>query len=192
MGDLDCWVIRHAIAKLAAVRKESPETIFALNLSGIAFSDAHLVDYVSAQLAQHGLPGSAIVFEITEQVAIHHMQGANAIMRMLMELGCRFALDDFGSGFSSFSYLKQLPVSFIKIDGAFVENLATDPADRAIVTSIAQIARAVGSATIAEHVRNAETLGVLREIGIDLAQGYYLGAPQIDVGAEEAFHAQTL
>lgn len=192
MGDLDYWVIRHAFAKLAEVRKELPATVFALNLSGIAFSDARLVEFVSEQLAQHGLPGAAIVFEITEQVAIRHMQGANAIMRMLMDMGCRFALDDFGSGFSSFSYLKQLPVSYIKIDGAFIENLASDAADRAIVTSIAQIARAVGSATIAEHVRDAQTLAVLREIGIDLAQGYFLGGPQIDVGAGEAFHAHTL
>jgi diguanylate cyclase (GGDEF)-like protein len=185
MGDLDYWVIRNAFAKLAEVRKERPEIVFALNLSGIAFSDSRLVQYVAEQLDQYELPGSSVVFEITEQVAIRHIQQATIIMQALIDMGCRFALDDFGAGFSSFNYLKQLPVSFIKIDGAFIENLASDPADRAIVTSIAQIAHTIGTQTIAEHVRNEETLAILREIGIDLAQGYFLGRPRIDLRSPE-------
>jgi EAL domain-containing protein (putative c-di-GMP-specific phosphodiesterase class I) len=155
--------------------------VFALNLSGIVFSDARLVEYVEEQLARFGIPGSAIVFEITEQVAIRYIEDANTIMRRLIDIGCQFALDDFGSGFSSFNYLKQLPVSYIKIDGAFIENLATDKADRAIVTAIAQIARTVGTKTIAEHVRNEETLAMLAEIGIDYAQGFYLGRPRVEL-----------
>ena len=95
-----------------------------------------------------------------------------------MGVGCRFALDDFGTGFSSFNYLKRLPVDFIKIDGAFVENLATDEADRAIVSSIADIGRALGTATIAEHVLDEETLRFLRKVGIDYAQGYFIGRPK--------------
>ena len=178
MGDLDFWVIRHAFEKLAQVRETRPEVVFALNLSGIVFSDERLVGYVGEQLKRFGVPGSAVVFEITEQVAIRYMEDANAIMRQLIEMGCRFALDDFGSGFSSFNYLKQLPVDLIKIDGSFIENLANDPADRAIVTSIAEIARTVGMKTVAEHVGDAETLEILRRIGIDYAQGYFIGRPR--------------
>jgi diguanylate cyclase (GGDEF)-like protein len=180
-GDLDYWVIRNAFEKLAEVRETRPDIVFALNLSGIVFSDARLVEYVEEQLARFGIPGSAIVFEITEQVAIRYIEDATTIMLRLINVGCQFALDDFGSGFSSFNYLKQLPVSYIKIDGAFIENLATDPADRAIVTAIAQIARTVGTKTIAEHVRNEETMAMLGEIGIDFAQGFFLGRPLVDL-----------
>jgi EAL domain-containing protein (putative c-di-GMP-specific phosphodiesterase class I) len=180
-GDLDYWVIRHAFEKLARVRQTQPEIVFTLNLSGIVFSDSRLVEYVDEQLDRWGIPGTSIVFEITEQVAIRYIEDATTIMRRLIDMGCRFALDDFGSGFSSFNYLKQLPVSYIKIDGAFIENLATDEADRAIVTSIAQIAKTVGTETIAEHVRNEETLAILDEIGIDYAQGFFLGRPRVEL-----------
>jgi len=178
MGDLDFWVIRHAFEKLAKVREDRPDVVFALNLSGIVFSDERLVGYVEEQLEQFGVPGSAVVFEITEQVAIRYIEDANSIMRRIIEMGCRFALDDFGSGFSSFNYLKQLPVEFIKIDGSFIENLANDPADRAIVTSIAEIARTVGMRTVAEHVGDERTLAILGEMGIDYAQGFFIGRPR--------------
>jgi EAL domain-containing protein (putative c-di-GMP-specific phosphodiesterase class I)/GGDEF domain-containing protein len=181
IGDLDCWVIRTAIQKLASIRRTRPDVLFSLNLSGIGFSDPRIVDYVIEQLEVTGVPGSAIVFEVTEQVAIRYIDDANAIMRALMEVGCRFALDDFGSGFSSFNYLKQLPVSFLKIDGAFIENLANDATDRAIVTSIAQIAEALGTETIAEHVPDQETLRILNSIGIHYAQGYYIGRPATSI-----------
>jgi diguanylate cyclase (GGDEF)-like protein len=181
IGDLDCWVIRTALRKLASIRRSRPNVLFSLNLSGIGFSDPRIVDYVIEQLEATGIPGSAIVFEITEQVAIRYIDDASAIMRALMDVGCRFALDDFGSGFSSFNYLKQLPVSFLKIDGAFIENLANDATDRAIVTSIAQIAGALGTETVAEHVPNQETLKILESIGIDYAQGYYIGRPAMSI-----------
>ncbi|RKZ05373.1 hypothetical protein DRQ32_12545, partial [bacterium] len=176
-GDLDFWVIRTAFEKLAKIRRKRPDVVFSLNLSGIVFSEPRMIDYVAEQLEASGLPGSAIIFEVTEQVAIRHIEDANTIMRALIDFGCRFALDDFGSGFSSFNYLKQLPVSFLKIDGAFIENLARDEADRAIVTAIAQIAVAVGTKTIAEHVPDEPTLKILEEIGVDFAQGYYIGRP---------------
>jgi diguanylate cyclase (GGDEF)-like protein len=184
MGDLDCWVIRTAFQELAKIRRQRPEVIFSLNLSGIVFSDPRIVDYVIEQLSETGVPGEAVVFEVTEQVAIGHIKDASEIMKALRKVGCRFALDDFGTGFSSFTYLKQLPVDFLKIDGEFIENLAEDEADRAIVTSIAEIGRALGTATIAEHVVNQETLDILRDIGIDYAQGYFIGRPKASISQE--------
>jgi diguanylate cyclase (GGDEF)-like protein len=178
MGDLDCWVIRTAFQRLAEVHQTRPDVVFSLNLSGIVFSDPRIVDYVIEQLDATRISGEAIVFEVTEQLAIRYIEDANHIMEALMGVGCRFALDDFGTGFSSFNYLKRLPVDFIKIDGAFVENLATDEADRAIVSSIADIGRALGTATIAEHVLDEETLRFLRKVGIDYAQGYFIGRPK--------------
>jgi diguanylate cyclase (GGDEF)-like protein len=181
MGDLDCWVIRNAFRELATVHASRPDVVFSLNLSGIVFSDPRIVDYVLEELADTQLPGTAVVFEVTEQLAIRFIEDANHIMDALMDVGCRFALDDFGTGFSSFTYLKRLPVDFLKIDGAFIENLAEDEADRAIVTSIAEIARALGTATIAEHVVNPRTLEILGEIGIEYAQGYFVGRPMASV-----------
>lgn len=181
MGDLDCWVIRTALQELARILETRPEVVFSLNLSGIVFSDPRIVDYVIEQLGETGVPGPSVVFEVTEQVAIGHIKDASQIMEALRGVGCRFALDDFGTGFSSFTYLKQLPVDFIKIDGEFIENLAEDEGDRAIVTSIADIGRALGTATIAEHVVNQETLDILREIGIDYAQGYFIGRPKAEI-----------
>ena len=160
--------------------------MFSLNLSGIVFSDPRIVDYVIEQLEVTGVPGSAIVFEVTEQVAIRYIDDASAIMRALIDVGCRFALDDFGSGFSSFNYLKRLPVSYLKIDGSFIENLANDATDLAIVTSIAQIAGALGTETIAEHVPNQETLKILEGIGINFGQGYYLGRPATSITRKPA------
>ena len=106
MGDLDCWVIRTAFRHLAEIHETRPEVIFSLNLSGIVFSDPRIVDYVIEQLAETGIPGSAIVFEVTEQLAIRFIEDASHIMEALMGVGCRFALDDFGTGFSSFTYLE--------------------------------------------------------------------------------------
>lgn len=177
MGDLDFWVMRNALAQLAAAREEDPDLVFALNLSGIAFSDDRLVAFVAEQLDLHGLPGEAVVFEITEQVAVRFIEEASEMMHQLIALGCQFALDDFGAGFSSFNYLKRLPVAFLKIDGSFVESLADDPADRAIVSSIAQLAQAMGTRTVAEHVPDDRTMVLLAELGIDFAQGYHLGEP---------------
>lgn len=177
MGDLDFWVMRNALAQLAAAREQDPDLVFALNLSGIAFSDERLVDFVAGQLEQHGLPGEAVVFEITEQVAVRFIEDASEMMHQLIALGCQFALDDFGAGFSSFNYLKRLPVAFLKIDGSFIENLVDDPSDRAIVSSISQLAQAMGTRTVAEHVPDDHTMELLAELGIDFAQGYHLGEP---------------
>ena len=116
-------------------------------------------------------------FEITETAAISNMIVARKFISTLKELGCRFSLDDFGSGLSSFGYLKILPVDYLKIDGMFVKNIADDPIDRAMVKSINEIGQVMGMQTIAECVENEKIKGMLREIGVDYAQGYGIGKP---------------
>ena len=118
-----------------------------------------------------------VILEITEQVAVRHLVQARGLIREIMALGCRFALDDFGAGFSSFNYLKHLPVDYIKIDGGFIKNMANDRVDQAMVKSIIQIANAVGKQTIAEYVQDGETLAMLGELGVNYAQGFYIGKP---------------
>jgi len=117
------------------------------------------------------------VFEITETSAIADMEQAREFAERLTRLGCRFALDDFGAGFSSFHYLKHLPIDYLKIDGEFVRGLASSPADRVVVKAMVDIARGLGMKTIAEFVEDAETVTLLRELGVDYSQGYHHGRP---------------
>jgi EAL domain-containing protein (putative c-di-GMP-specific phosphodiesterase class I) len=124
------------------------------------------------------LPHSAICFEITETAAIANFGKAMNLISELKALGCGFSLDDFGSGMSSFGYLKHLPVDHLKIDGAFVRDIATDPIDRAMVEAINKVGHVMGITTIAESVENPETLAILKEIGVDYAQGFGIARPE--------------
>lgn len=151
---------------------------YAINLSGTSLNDDGLLDFIDAQLACYGVHPGAICFEITETAAIGNLLKARVFMQEVKKRGCRFALDDFGSGLSSFSYLKNLPVDFLKIDGSFVREVATDPIIRAMVTSINEVGHVMGIETIAEYVENASILQQVRDIGIDYAQGYAFGMPQ--------------
>jgi diguanylate cyclase (GGDEF)-like protein len=188
MVDIDHTVIRKAFEALAGCRRCGHDLRFTINLSGYVFNDTKLVDFIDEQLKEHGLDPSAVVLEITEQVAVRHLGQACGLIHDLMAIGCRFALDDFGTGFSSFNYLKHLPVDYIKIDGGFVRNMVHDNVDQAMVKSIIQVARTVGKQTIAEYVQDEETLAMLRELGVDYAQGYFLGKP----GAVLLNESQTL
>lgn len=180
MCEVDRWVIGASIRKLAEVRRQDPETSFAVNLSGSAFTDGRLAEFVLGQLEQHGVPASALMFEITEQVAVGSFSEAVPQIRRLMEAGCTFAVDDFGTGYSSLSYLKRLPVQYIKIDGSFIQRLAVSRVDQSIVRAIADIARIMGKQTIAEFVGDEATRQIIREFGIDYAQGYLIGKPGPD------------
>lgn len=177
MLDIDHWVIRNAIKSLADFRNMGADTKFCINLSGHIFEDPNLVHSIQDSLGKYGLPASSVVFEITEQVAIRYLDSANRSMCELMDMGCRFALDDFGTGFSSLTYIKRLPVDYIKIDGSFIENVSTDSIDQAMVKSIVTIAQTIGKKTIAEYVQDAKSLKMLRKLGADYAQGYYIGEP---------------
>ena len=177
LAEIDRWVISHALQTLAAFRAEGRNICFSINLSAQGLEDAALLELVGELLQQHRLPPEAVVFEITEQTAVRYLDHARHVLQGLVALGCRLALDDFGKGFSSLSYLKHLPVEFIKIDGAFVCNLGDDPIDQAMVRAIVQVAQALGKRTIAEFVQDARAVQLLREAGVDYLQGYFIGRP---------------
>jgi diguanylate cyclase (GGDEF)-like protein/PAS domain S-box-containing protein len=177
---IDRWVVRNALALIAS-RLGSSEPVpllsCAINLSGMTFGDADFVDYVRRQFEIHQVPPEMICFEITETSAITNLPSAKRFIQALKKLGCRFSLDDFGTGMSSFSYLKHLPVDFIKIDGSFVTEILNSKIDRAMVEMIVHVARVMGKRTVAEFVESNEILETLREIGVDYAQGYAIGKP---------------
>ena len=177
MAEIDRWVIQRALQALADFRATGRDITFTINLSGQSLEDLSLLTLVREQLAHHQLPATCVIFEITEQSAVRYMDKAQLLIQGLVELGCRFALDDFGTGFSSFSYLKDLPVDFIKIDGSFVKNMARNTIDETMVMSIIQIARSLGKQTIAEFVQDERTITLLKESGVDFLQGYYVGVP---------------
>jgi diguanylate cyclase (GGDEF)-like protein/PAS domain S-box-containing protein len=177
---LDRWVVKTAFRALAeAQRREvSRPVLFALNVSGQALGEEEFLAFVVEQITETGVDARRICFEITETAAISKLDASIHFITVLKEKGCRFILDDFGSGLSSFSYLRDLPVDFLKIDGEFVQTMLEDRVKRAMVESINQIGHVLGLQTIAEWVENRQTLDLLKTLGVDYAQGYWLCRPQ--------------
>ena len=175
---IDRWTVRRSMEYLAQLHHENIETQFAINLSGRAIEDRELLNMIQSILNDTELNPASLTFELTETAAIANLQAARKFIGQLKDLGCRMALDDFGSGFCSFTYLKHLPVDTLKIDGAFVQSLAHTKVDQAMVQSMNQIAHALGKTTVAEFVENQETLQLLKDYGVDFAQGHYLGRPR--------------
>ncbi len=177
--EIDKWVIFSAIETLAEQRKTLPHLRYSINLSGQTLSDHTVCELILDKLTHSGLDPAALTFEVTETVAIADMALAVAFLAQLQRMGCRTALDDFGSGLSSFAYLRDLPVDSVKIDGRFVKNLAENPVDQAMVKAMNEIAHALGKKTVAEFVENEECYQLLKQYGVDYAQGYHLGRPDI-------------
>ncbi len=177
MPQLDTWIVGRALAKLGELHRAGNRVTFSINLSGQTIDAETLVPMFKRSLTEHAIDPQFVIFEITETSAIANVQGARRLIDEMRDIGCRFALDDFGIGFSSLNHLKHLPVDFIKIDGQFVQDIVTDPIDRTIVTSINDIAHSLGKRTIAEFVESREILEMLRECGIDYAQGHYIASP---------------
>lgn len=166
---------------LAARREQSPlapPLQLSINLSGPSIADDDLLQFVRDALQKYQIDPQQLCFEITETAAITHLSNAIFFIREMKEIGCRFALDDFGSGLSSFGYLKTLPVDFVKIDGIFVKDILEDEVDLAMVRSINDIGHLMGKKTIAEFVENQKIADVLRNVGVDYAQGYGISRPR--------------
>ena len=172
---IDRWVVQRA-ARLARDRRVE------VNLSGQSIGDDRLTDLIESELRSSGADPANLVFEITETTAARDLGRARELADRLTSVGCGFALDDFGTGYGSFTYLKHLPVSYLKIDMEFVRDLPTDPADRQVVRAIVDVARNFGIKTIAEGVESQATLDLLVELGVDYAQGYHLGRPAVVSG----------
>jgi len=172
MPEMDRWVLRRSFELLAGACGEMRQATLFINLSALSLrEEAGMQTYILQQARELGIEPARICFEITETAAVAHLAAGVQFMRDLRQHGFRFALDDFGSGMSSFAYLKTLPVDFLKIDGAFVRDMAHDPVDRAFVETIHRIGRLMGKQTIAEFVENEALLALAREIGLDYAQG---------------------
>jgi diguanylate cyclase (GGDEF)-like protein len=178
MAEIDSWVATNAIAALAEYRKKQPGLRFSINMSANAFETEDLADIVQLNLEKHGVPANAIIIEITESLAVRHLSYVEQQMAALRRLGCELALDDFGTGYSSFGYLQRLPMDYIKIDGCFIRDLVKNPVDQKMVRLIGEIGREAGMRTIAEYVKDGPALALLGELGIDFAQGYYIGRPE--------------
>lgn len=180
MVKLDRWVIKTALIKMAEVYKQKPGTTLgcSINLSGQSFCEPGFLEYLIDQVLNSGLPAEKICFEITETVAVSNLSQAIDFMQAVKQIGCKFSLDDFGSGMSSFTYLKNLPVDYLKIDGYFVKTILDNKIDRAMVESINQIGQVMGLKTIAEFVENDAILEELRKIGVNYGQGYGIGKPE--------------
>jgi len=177
MSEIDFWMIRNVAKAYAEESVSNSRLKLAINLSANAFEDDNLTEYIEKTFAEFGVKPSNIIIEITESLAIRRPTHVDQQIKALRELGCEFALDDFGTGYSSFSYLQKLHFDYIKIDGAFVQDLPDNPVDQKMIKMIAEIGREAGMKTVAEYVRNAESFSLLCELGVDLAQGFFIGRP---------------
>lgn len=184
---IDYRVLELAFSYLAGMAETAPEVSLSVNLSGAHIGDDSLFQWLERIFQEQGVSPEQLIFEITETTAVHDLLRAKTFMESLKALGCRFALDDFGVGFSSFAHLQALPVDIVKIDGSFVQNLHANPQDQALVKALTSVAHSFGKEVVAEFVENEAALALLGEFGVDYAQGYYIGRPQpeLDTGTTQ-------
>lgn len=177
--DIDRWVVAKTFEWIVTHAHRSDQlALCSINLSGHSLGDPGFLDFVIDAFEKHHLPPRLICFEVTETAAIANLSNARRLFNTLAKMGCRFALDDFGSGMSSYGYLKTLPVTYLKIDGSFIKDIATDPIDYALVKSINDIGHVMGKQTIAEYVESKEILDKVKEMGVDYAQGYFINTAE--------------
>ncbi len=174
---LDFWVVDHALSLLEQLPLNHANISLSINLSGDGLETPALLELIKNKLAYHSINPSRIMFELTETAAVKDVQKTRETIAKLRAIGCRFAIDDFGTGFSSFNYIKNYPVDYIKIDGMFIQNLVNEPTDQILVKSMVDIAHNLGKKVVAEYVENQETVDLLRTYGVDYVQGYHLGKP---------------
>ena len=174
---IDHMVLRKSIAQAAEIQHNGLRVRFSINLSAHAFHDPELLSILKEAFTQYDADPSNFMFEITETAALEDLSAARELMETIRKLGCSFTLDDFGVGFSSFYYIRQLPIDVVKIDGSFIRNLADSPDDQILVKALCDVARGFGKKTTAEFVENAATFSLLEKMQIDYAQGFFIGAP---------------
>jgi len=176
---VDRWIIHNTLEALSSFRDaiKATKCVFCINLSGQSFTNTGFLTFVSDELGRSGIAPNRICFEVTETSAISNIDEAIKFMNALRAIGCRFSLDDFGAGLSSFGYLKVLPVDYLKIDGSFVREVTSDTVSLSMVQAICQIGKTMGLSIVAEYVGDQETKDVLQKIGVDYVQGFFIGKP---------------
>jgi len=184
---IDHLVLHQAFIKIAEFNSSPTRHNFSVNLSAHSFNDPELLPLLKKLLKQTGLPPKHLIFEVTETAALADLTGSRILMHSIKKLGCQFALDDFGVGFASFNYLKELPFDYIKIDGSFIRQIAQSYDDQILVKALCDVAKGFGKKTIAEFVETEETLNILREYQVDYAQGYHIGTPSASLVESDEF-----
>ncbi len=177
MSEIDFWMIRHAAMAFAEHSKVNSQLSLSINLSANAFENDDLPGFIEKTFVEYDVPPGHIILEITESLAVRRPLHVERQIDTLRKYGCQVALDDFGTGYSSFSYLQKLQFDYIKIDGTFVEDLLNNPVDQKMIKLIAEIGHEAGMKTIAEYVQDAASFSLLGELGVDMAQGYFVGRP---------------
>jgi diguanylate cyclase (GGDEF)-like protein len=180
MEELDRWVVTETLQLLAARMGDFEDLSLriAINLSGQSLGSEQFLPFVVEQIKTSGVPARMLSFEVTETVAVANLQRAQKFMHTLKDLGCRFSLDDFGTGLSSFAYLKLFPVDTLKIDGSFVRDITTNVTSQSVVAAIAEVARVMQLQSVAEYVQDEEAMVLLKDLGVTWGQGFLLGAPE--------------
>ena len=178
MPELDRWVVRDVMRQLKSVTQQSPPPVFAINLSGISLDDEDFLDFVLKEIDATQIDPRMLCFEITEQVAVSNIQLAEKFIETLRARGSSFSLDDFGTGVSSYGYLRSLNVDYLKIDGIFIKDILSDDVSRAMVQSIVQVGHTMGLKIIAEYVENDQIINLLRIMSVDYGQGYGINRPE--------------
>ncbi len=178
IGGVDRWVTQQAVRLIEAHKRGGRDLTLEVNLSGKTMTDKRFPGEVKQMLANSGIEPARLIFEVTETAAVGDIERARSFAQSLSRLGCRFALDDFGAGYASFYYLKHLPISYLKIEGEFVRELPESKTDRLIVKAMVEVCAGLGIKTIAEFVPDQQTMDILRDLGVDYAQGYHLGRPE--------------
>ncbi len=180
MQDVDRWVVINTLEwMMAQPQKLEKLHGLSINLSGNSLSDESFLDFLADQFSRLTVPTDKICFEVTETATISSLAKAAVFIREVKSMGCEFALDDFGTGMSSYEYLKHLPVDYLKIDGCFIKDIVNSSFDFAVVKSINEIGHFMGKKTIAEYVENQDILDLLKEIGVDYAQGFGVEKPKL-------------
>jgi EAL domain-containing protein (putative c-di-GMP-specific phosphodiesterase class I) len=177
IGEIDRWVISEAVSLLHQHARVGNDFSLSVNLSGKTMNDLDLAGDLGEMLKARPIPPGRLVVEVTETAAIVNIERARELAQQLRQLGCLFALDDFGSGFSSFYYLKHLEFDYLKIDGEFITKLVSTETDQLLVQAVVGIARGLGTQTVAEFVGDTETVTLLEQLGVDYGQGFHLGRP---------------